>query len=42
LKKQVGDRYEIFPKVRLADFIDIDVDKYKDKMEGTPKLRHLF
>lgn len=31
LKKQVGDRYAIFPKVRLADFIEVDVDKYKDK-----------
>lgn len=33
LKKQVGDRYEIFPKVRLADFIDVDIDKYKNRSE---------
>lgn len=31
LKKQVGDKYEIFPKVRLADFIEVDVDKNKDR-----------
>ncbi len=33
LQKQVGDKYAIFSKVRLADFIDVDIDKYKNRSE---------
>lgn len=31
LHKQMRDKYAIFSKVRIPDFIDVDVDKYRDK-----------
>src|SRR5690606_12101418 len=31
LRKQLRDTYAIFSKVRIPDFIDVDVDKYRDK-----------
>jgi hypothetical protein len=31
LRKQAGERYAIFSKVRIPDFIEVDVNKYKDR-----------
>ena len=31
LRRQVGDRYAIFAQVRLADFIEVDVNKYQNR-----------